>query len=222
MPRGKIKGQPAPEKRHPSPFSFLILSSRPVFVDHKTNGDLNTIALIKEGNEAAFEEVYRDFYNKLYFFVLGKTRSDYLAEETVQITFIKLWQRRASLNENIPLAAQVFQIARTSLIDLIRKQNNFIAALQQVREQPVSGSRWDELNLKELNGQFNKGLAGMPPVRKQIFTLSRVEGLSNKEIAGRLSVSVKTVEKHITLAIKQLRPLLTGLISLLYIIFYRE
>ena len=183
---------------------------------------MNTIALIKEGNEAAFEEVYRDFYNKLYFFVLGKTRSDYLAEETVQITFIKLWQRRASLNENIPLAAQVFQIARTSLIDLIRKQNNFIAALQQVREQPVSGSRWDELNLKELNGQFNKGLAGMPPVRKQIFTLSRVEGLSNKEIAGRLSVSVKTVEKHITLAIKQLRPLLTGLISLLYIIFYRE
>lgn len=39
-----------------------------------------------------FQQVYEDAAEKLYFYILGKTRPAYLAEEVTQITFVKLWQ----------------------------------------------------------------------------------------------------------------------------------
>jgi RNA polymerase sigma-70 factor (ECF subfamily) len=45
----------------------------------------------------------------------------------------------------------------------------------------------------------------LPPQRKAIFMMSRYEHMSNIEIAVKLNLSVRTVEKHIELALKDLR-----------------
>ena len=45
----------------------------------------------------------------------------------------------------------------------------------------------------------------MPPQRRSVFLMSRTRGLSNKEIAENLQISVKTVERHMTLALAELR-----------------
>ncbi len=45
----------------------------------------------------------------------------------------------------------------------------------------------------------------MPDQRQLIFRLSRFEHRSNKEIARLLNLSVRTVDKHIELAVKELR-----------------
>ena len=45
----------------------------------------------------------------------------------------------------------------------------------------------------------------MPPQRRTIFTLSRQENLSRQEIARRLGVSVRTVDKHLELALREIR-----------------
>ena len=45
----------------------------------------------------------------------------------------------------------------------------------------------------------------MPPQRRRVFLMSRREALTNKEIASKLSLSEKTVERHITLALTELR-----------------
>ncbi|MEL7587995.1 MAG: sigma-70 family RNA polymerase sigma factor [Prolixibacteraceae bacterium] len=49
-----------------------------------------------------------------------------------------------------------------------------------------------------------------PEKRREIFKLSREHGLSNKEIANQLNISVKTVEGHMTAALKVLREKLAG------------
>ena len=45
----------------------------------------------------------------------------------------------------------------------------------------------------------------MPPQRRMIYRMSRNEGLSNTEIAENLQLSKKTVEKHLNLALRELR-----------------
>jgi len=56
-----------------------------------------------------------------------------------------------------------------------------------------------------LNSRINK----MPKQRKKVFMMSRMEGLSNEEISNILGLSKRTVENHISLALKDLRNLMS-------------
>jgi|SRR5687767_10459245 RNA polymerase sigma-70 factor (family 1) len=174
---------------------------------------LNMIAAIKEGDALIFSELFNEYHHKVYFYTLSKTHSPYIAEETTQLTFIKLWHYRANLDETLPISRQIFRIAKTTCIDLLRKEAGQ-AKLVQVKsgrptaEQPVT----DAFEVKEMQQQLAHAVQNMPPVRRKVFELSRYEFKSHKEIAQLLSLSVKTVENHIALAIKQLRHLWTPLI----------
>ena len=44
----------------------------------------------------------------------------------------------------------------------------------------------------------------MPPKRREVFLMHRIEELTYAQIARRLNVSVKAVEKHVHLAMRQL------------------
>lgn len=168
----------------------------------------NTIAAIKEGDAFIFSELFNEYHHKVYFYTLAKTHSQYLAEETTQLTFIKLWHYRSSLNESIPISQQIFRIAKTTCIDLLRKEAGQSKLLQANAQPPVSMSPVSETyDAKELQQQLQHAVQNMPPVRRKIFELSRYEFKSHKEIAQLLSLSVKTVENHIALAIKQLKHL---------------
>jgi RNA polymerase sigma-70 factor (ECF subfamily) len=74
--------------------------------------------------------------------------------------------------------------------------------------------RIDESELKE---KVLKGVQQMPPMRRKIFELSRFGGMSYKEIAVELSLSVKTVEHHISRALKQLQHIISILAPLLLV-----
>jgi RNA polymerase sigma-70 factor (ECF subfamily) len=163
---------------------------------------LNTVAAIRQGDRVIFESVFREYYEQLYLFVLHKTGSCYIAEECTQLTFIKLWQYRASLSEELPVSVQLFRIARTTMIDLLRKKTTIALPVQDIS----SGDQvWEGFRAKELNGELVRAIQQMPPVRKRVFEMSRFKGMSVREIAAELSISVKAVEYHITQAIKYLR-----------------
>ena len=67
-------------------------------------------------------------------------------------------------------------------------------------ESPESG-----LEAEQLRQTIARTVAAMPPQRRTIFALSRQENLSRQEIARRLGVSVRTVDKHLELALREIR-----------------
>ncbi len=170
---------------------------------------LNISGAIQQGDKVAFELLFTQYHEKLYFFILKKTDSQYLAEETVQETFIKLWEYRSSLKAGIPISAQLFRIAQTTLIDLIRKQQSVqklkAGSLLLHSDHVSSHTVTERMETTELNKKLWSAIEQMPPVRKKVFVLSRINGLSYKQIADELSLSVKTVENHLSIALKKLR-----------------
>jgi RNA polymerase sigma-70 factor (ECF subfamily) len=178
----------------------------------------NTIAALKEGDTSVFSDLFHEYHRKVYLFILSKTHSQYIAEETTQITFIKLWDYRQRLNESVPVSRLIFHIARATCIDLLRKEAVKSRYLKQESPEKAGACNiTDAVEAKELQLLIKQVVHNMPPVRRKVFELSRYESKSYKEIAEQLSVSVKTVENHMSLALNYLRNFLLLLLLLLYL-----
>ncbi|MDI3321284.1 RNA polymerase sigma factor [Pinibacter soli] len=168
---------------------------------------MDYILAIINGDETAFREVFNGYHEKLYFYIFTKTKSAYLAEEVVQLSFIKLWKYRKSLNPSLAFSTQLYRIATTTLIDLLRKQSlsqDLTVGLEKT-DIPSDEDFYANNGAKEMQAQLQTAMLSLPPVRRKVFEMSRMEGLSYKEIAQRLSISTKTVEHHISKALKALR-----------------
>lgn len=176
------------------------------------------VTAIKQGDQVVFEKTYMFWHAKIYAYFIHKTKSTYMAEELVQLTFIKLWNFRHTLKQEIPIEAQLFTIARTTMLDFLKKQANQRRLIENVTPELLSHAEpfWDFDGKVRVTAIINT----LPPVRRQVF-LSRYEGYSNREIAEKLAISVRTVEKHIALAIKQLKSKLSAIIFLIhYVLFF--
>jgi len=166
---------------------------------------MDLITAIQNGTERDFTTVYNLYHVKLYNYFFKKSKSEALSIELVQIVFIKLWNFRYTITSDFSFDTQLFNIARTCFIDYIRQQ-----ALQKNRTIQLSEHSVHSLAIEadssfESANYFENLTQSLPPVRKKVFVLSRIQGLSYKEIAGHLSISVNTVEDHMSKAIRQIK-----------------
>lgn len=164
----------------------------------------NNISALKNGDASVFSDIFEEYHQKVYFYVLSKTHSIYIAEETTQITFIKLWDYRQNLKETEPVSKLIFHIARATFIDLLRKETVKERFIKQ--EKPAEDFNLsDTIQARDLLTLIRQVVNEMPPMRRKVFELSRYEYKSHKEIADQLSLSVKTVENHMSLALNHLK-----------------
>ncbi|MFD2584816.1 RNA polymerase sigma factor [Pedobacter vanadiisoli] len=172
---------------------------------------MNYVADLASGCLQTFQTVYSLFNQKLYAYVLKKTNSVYMAEEVVQLTFIRLWEKRETLSAEYNISTQIFRIAGTILIDQLRKEAVSKKHLSVVEDDFALKTETDQ---PEMLHALEQAIEQMAPVRKKVFKMSKVDGYSYKEIAEMLSISPKTVENHISQALKQLRAAFSSIISL--------
>lgn len=166
---------------------------------------MNYVEEIKQSNQLVFEEVYYRYHERFYFYILKKTRSEELAEEVVQTAFMKIWEKRASLSDEFPVEVQIARIARSLMIDFLRKKATERKYLHQLQHSAESVISYDTLASKQLIEKVESTIDNLSPECKKIFTLSREEGLSYREIAEQLSISPKTVESQMSKALKAVR-----------------
>jgi len=174
---------------------------------------------IKSGDEKAFEEVFRLYYGPLLNMGRGLTRDEQLAEEQVQEVFVRLWEKRETLKDDLKLFPYLLTSVRNRCYNLTR--NNQVAQkyvnFQQKQYQDEILHYDYENEDDETIVKIHAAIENMPEKCQEVFKLSRFEGLSHKQIAEKLSISVKTIENHITKAMKLLKnELLLILITLFY------
>ena len=164
------------------------------------------IILLKQGNIKAFEQVYTKYHKQIFNFACKSLRNTDEAKEIVQRTFIKLWENRETLNEELSISAFLFTIARNFIINHYRKLvNNQYYVRTLASHEDIDNPVIQQINTDELRANINELIAQLPGKRRIIFLLSRDEGLSYKEIADRLDISVNTVETQISRTLEFLR-----------------
>jgi RNA polymerase sigma-70 factor (family 1) len=166
---------------------------------------MNEVLSIKNGNVKSFEQVYYSWSEKIYTFIFRQCNSEEIADEVVQQVFVRLWEKRANLSLEYSLNVQLFRMSRTIFIDELRKAARMRRYLHELQKKKANDFTEDNFEGREILQLVNNAIESMPPVRKQVFLMSRVEHLSHQQIAGKLGIATKTVENHISLALKYLR-----------------
>ena len=171
--------------------------------------DAELIAALLSGRDGvlAYERIFHRYYPMVSGFIRGILKDDVMAEDVAQNIFMKLWINRFRLKENTCLRSWLYVLAKNEALNILRsKRANSIVLQPDVQETKISESTVEDwYNYVETNTRLRNDIESMPPQRRMIFNMSRYENLSNLEIAIRLNLSVRTVEKHIELALKDLR-----------------
>ncbi|MFT4565489.1 MAG: RNA polymerase sigma-70 factor (family 1) [Saprospiraceae bacterium] len=174
---------------------------------------------LKDGNRAAFDKIFRSYYKYLFTIAFTYLKDEHRAKDIIQDVFLDLWNRR----EKIEIEYSIKYFLRRAVINgsmaALRKTNRISYDITPITEN-VAVDDNDTLAYKEMSQIVKDAIISLPDKCQQVYCLSRDEGLSHKEIAQRLNISTKTIENHITKALKIIRIELKrmGLISVLLLI----
>lgn len=164
------------------------------------------IEKMKGGDRESFNQIFRCFYKPLTQFCVRYVADGDQAAEIVQDLFVKLWTSREKLSFNTSFKSYMLRAVRNSAITYINKERMHADVNTRIYTNDSDANDPSEtLQSNNLEASYQKVLASMPEKRREVFLASRFEGLKYAEIAEKLNVSQKTVETHMSAAIKQLR-----------------
>jgi len=166
---------------------------------------------IKNGDHEAFKEFFDRYHNYLLNFLMKRGTAKEAAKDLVQQAFVMIWERRSEIDESKSLRAFLFRIAYTRMLNLFRDHKKFDEDAEPENEETASieiRENEKEIRAKELNSAIEKAISSMPGKRQEVFRMCFIQEFTYKETAQVLGVSVKTVENHMGLALKDMRALL--------------
>ncbi len=162
--------------------------------------------LLKQGSTDAFDYFFYKYVDLVFQFSKSYLKSDFEAEEITQQVFIKLWERKASIDSNQVFKSYLFKIVINTIRDTFNaktKENHFKLEISDyVDEKKEPGH---EANFHQYLTILDELIEKLPEKRKEVFILHKKQGLTINEIAGFLKLSPKTVENTYSSAIKELR-----------------
>ena len=154
----------------------------------------------------AYERLFHRYYPMVFNFTKAMVKSPAIAEDIAQNSFMKLWVNRFTLQPDLSVKNYLYVIARNEAINYLRSaqtKNVGLGVQQEAHHQEPTIDDW--MSYAETNTLIKNNIEALPPQRRTIFKMSRYDHMSNIEIAVKLNLSVRTVEKHIELALKDLR-----------------
>lgn len=153
---------------------------------------------LKKGNLGSLEKLYAIYYSKLYWFAKKFNSSTLEPHDFVQQTFLKLWDNRDKLKEEVLLDKQIYTICRNIILNHIKRESKLVPEVEQkyFPEEEIEDVALQEKKLEWLYGVIQK----LPPKRRKVFVLHKIENLSYEEIALSLDISKKTIANHLYLA----------------------
>ena len=177
--------------------------------------DAELMASVRTDDRKAFRELYNRYQEDMYQQAFRKVLVREIAEEIVQDVFVNLWEKRHKLLIG-EIRNYLFRSVRNGVLDHVRAQivrqkyaNEFVAVADL-----ATNDTDDVLALYELNNAINAGMNSLSDKTREIFRYNRLEALSADEISQQLNLPKRTVEYHITLALRTMRETLKHFLPL--------
>lgn len=162
---------------------------------------------LKAGDSFAFEVIFYKYRDKVKGYACRMVPSQLDPEEIVQEAFVRLWQKRDTINPGKDIQAFLFAIAKNLVLDHLKSAVNrrIYFTGEYFQKDLLSEDQPEAISPAEAEKTLHTLIARIPERRREIFCLSRFEGMSYKQIANKLRISENTVDSQIRHALDFLR-----------------
>ena len=183
--------------------------------------DSELVVMMQNGDKAAFGVLFDCYYDLLHTFAKHIIKDSAVAEDIIQNVFVKMWMRKEQVNSKLSVRNYLLVATRNELFDYMRLRYNLLRsdindAMLNVAD--TDTDVYDYVDVRERVGFIDSVMRSMPDKRREIFAMRYDRNMTNAEIARALNLSIRTVEKHVDLAIKQIRKTIS-VVMLFFVIF---
>lgn len=169
------------------------------------------IILDEQQKKKKFERFFIAAFPKVKAFAWKLLKSEDDAEDIAQDVFVKLWDNPEIWEERETWNCYVYTMVRNHIYNFLKHKSVEYSYQERVAQENAplfEVDIHDRIYAKEIELLVKLTLDNMPEQRKKVFVMSRQQGMSNQEIADSLQLSVRTVERHIYLALQDLKKII--------------
>lgn len=161
---------------------------------------------VRARDESALSELYQRFGGLVYSIALRVVNDRDLAEEIMQDTFLRCWNRVDSFDANRgQLTTWLASIARHRAIDVLRSSQHQSRLREGIELQPDRVPTDDPAEQAQLRQVVSGALTSLAPEQRQVIELAYYAGMSQREIAHVLGIPLGTVKSRTRTALDRLR-----------------
>ncbi len=167
--------------------------------------DKQLINRIQKDDKKSFDELFERHYDQCYTYVSALVKDVQATKDILQNVFLKIWVNRMKINKSRPFKNYLFISIRNESFTYLRQKGRVQETDLPADVEDTGNDIVNKLLTKEIELMICQAVEKMPPQRREVFTKNRMEGKSIGEIAEEMGLSSRTVERHLYLAIKELR-----------------
>ena len=162
------------------------------------------IARLQARDEAAFEELIRQYEKKVYSLCARMCGNAEDAEEAAQDAFLALWRGIDRFRQESSLSTWIYRLASNACIDLMRRKKKGAGSVSLDDEElfvdavDPAPQPHEEAERRETQRLLQEGLLSLPAEYRSILLLREIEGLSYSEISAALDLELGTVQSRIS------------------------
>ena len=179
--------------------------------EHDQPSDATLLARLAADDSSALDALLAKYWSPLTMFIARMTGSPEAADDAVQETFCRLWERRSSWRVEGSVAGLLFRLARNIAISEHRHLQAEERAAQVAGDAMPTHHEAPELPDAQLRALLEQAIATLPRRRREAFLLRVVHDLSYKEIAAVMGTSPQTVANQLSHALADLRTKLSAI-----------
>ena len=172
------------------------------------SSDEDLLLLWRNGNAAAFDQLFKRFYQPLFQYAVNNLKQPMLAEEIVMDVMLRIWKTNGQIDCPAGFRPYILRALKNAILNHFRAAMPVVVSWDEMpagEEIPATQSSDFKIIHSETRDRYLAALSSLSEKKREVFVLSREERLTYKEIARQLNISVNTVENYMSASLSQLK-----------------